>query len=102
MVRLLGIISELFYQKHWWTHYMSLLSSSFYMFTFYLLFYQSRLIPKILSVAGLIAVSMMSIEILSSIFGQSIGMILMLPLGIVQLVLVGWLLIKGINKQNNR
>ena len=43
------IISELLYQKHWWTHYMSLLSSSFYMFTFYLLFYQSRLIPKILS-----------------------------------------------------
>ena len=97
-----GIISELVYQKHWWTHYMSLLSSSFYMFTFYLLFYQSRLIPKILSVAGLIAVSMMSIEILCSIFGQSIGMILMLPLGIVQLALVGWLLIKGINKQNNR
>ena len=90
------IISELLYQKHWWTHYMSLLSSSFYMFTFYLLFYQSRLIPKILSLGGLIAVSMMLIEILSSIFGQSIGMILMLPLGIVQLSLVVWLLIKGI------
>jgi len=97
-----GIISELLYQKHWWTHYMSLLSSSFYMFTFYLLFYQSKLIPKILSVGGLIAVSMMFIEILSSIFGQSIGMILMLPLGIVQLSLVVWLLIKGINQQNNK
>ena len=96
-----GIISELLYQKHWWTHYMSLLSSSFYMFTFYLLFYQSKLIPKILSVGGLIAVSMMFIEILSSIFGQSIGMILMLPLGIVQLSLVVWLLIKGI-KLNNK
>jgi len=96
-----GIISELLYQKHWWTHYMSLLTSSFYMFTFYLLFYQSKLIPRILSVGGLIAVSMMFIEILSSIFGQSIGMILMLPLGIVQLSLVVWLLIKGI-KQNNK
>jgi len=97
-----GIIGEVLYQKHWWTHYMSLLSSSFYMFTFYLLFYQSKLIPKILSLGGLIAVSMMFIEILSSIFGQSIGMILMLPLGIVQLTLVIWLLIKGINQQNNR
>ena len=96
-----GIISELLYQKHWWTHYMSLLTSSFYMFTFYLLFYQSKLIPRILSVGGLIAVSMMFIEILSSIFGQSIGMILMLPLGIVQLSLVVWLLIKGI-KHNNK
>jgi len=63
------IIGELLYQKHWWTHYMSLLSSSFYLFTFYLLFYQSKLIPKILSLFGLIAVSMMFIEILSSIFG---------------------------------
>jgi hypothetical protein len=80
---------------------MSLLSSSFYLFTFYLLFYQSKLIPKILSIGGLIAVSMMFIEILSSIFGQSIGMILMLPLGIAQLSLVVWLLVKGINQQNN-
>ena len=79
---------------------MSLLSSSLYMFTFYLLFYQSKLIPKILSLAGMIAVSLMFIEIISSIFGQSIGMILMLPLGIVQLLLVAWLLIKGINQQN--
>lgn len=92
----IGLISDLLYQRHWWTHYMSLLSSSFYMFTFFLLFYQSNLIPKILSVAGLIAVSMMFIEILSSIFGQSIGMFLMLPLGIIQLLLVVWLLIKGI------
>ena len=92
----ISLISDLLYQRHWWTHYMSLLSSSFYMFTFYLLFYQSKLIPKILSLAGLIAVSMMFIEILSSIFGQSIGMILMLPLGIIQLLLVVWLLIKGI------
>ena len=97
-----GVMSELLYRKHWWTHYMSLLSSSFYMFTFYLLFYQSKLIPKIISVAGLIAVSMMFTEILSSIFGQSIGMFLMLPLGIVQLSLVVWLLIKGINQQNNK
>ena len=96
-----GVISELLYQKHWWTHYMSLLSSTFFMFTFYLLFYQSKLIPKIISLGGLIAVSMMFIEILSSIFGQSIGMILMLPLGIVQLLLVVWLLIKGIKQQNN-
>tara|TARA_R110001632_G_scaffold65_10_gene281 strand:+ start:7097 stop:7759 length:663 start_codon:yes stop_codon:yes gene_type:complete len=96
------IIGELLYKKHWWTHYMSLLSSSLYMFTFYLLFYQSKLIPKILSVVGLIAVSMMFIEIIASIFGQSIGMILMLPLGIVQLSLVIWLLIKGVNQQNNK
>jgi len=95
------VISELLYQKHWWTHYMSLLSSTFYLFTFYLLFYISKLIPKILSVFGLIAVSMMFIEILSSIFGQSMGMILMLPLGIAQISLVVWLLIKGIKQQPN-
>ena len=96
-----GIISELLYQKHWWTHYMSLLSSTFYLFTFYILWYQSTLIPKVLSLFGMIAVLMMFVEILASIFGQSIGMILMLPLGIAQLSLIVWLLIKGIDHQKN-
>jgi hypothetical protein len=97
----MGIIGGLLYQKHWWTHYMSLLSSTFYLFTFYLLWYQSTLIPKVLSLFGMIAVLMMFIEILASILGQSIGMILMLPLGIAQLSLIVWLLIKGINHQKN-
>ena len=44
---------------------------------------------------------MMLIEIIFSIFGQSIGMILMLPLGIAQLSLVTWLLFKGMNQQTN-
>ena len=97
----MGIISGLLYEKHWWTHYMSLLSSTFYLFAFYLLWYQSRLIPKVLSLFGLFAVSMMFVEMLASIYGQSIDMMLMLPLGIAQLSLIIWLLIKGISTQKN-
>jgi hypothetical protein len=97
----MGIISGLLYQKHWWTHYMSLLSSSFYLFTFYLLWYQSKLIPKVLSLFGMFAVLMMFVEILASIYGQSIDMMLMLPLGIAQLSLIVWLLIKGIDQQKS-
>jgi len=90
-------IGQLFYKKHWWTHYMSLLNSGFSLFLLYYLFYRSKAIPGILSASGMIAVLLMLIEIMSSIFGHSINMLLMLPLGIVQISLAIWLFIKGLN-----
>jgi hypothetical protein len=39
----------------------------------------------------------MFVEVLFSIFGQSISMNLMLPMGLVQLALPLWLIVKGFN-----
>jgi len=94
-------IGQLFYKRHWWTHYMSLLNSGFYLFLLYYLFYRSKAIPGILSISGIVAVSLMLIEIMSSIFGHSINMLLMLPLGIVQISLAIWLLTKGLKVSDN-
>lgn len=93
----LQTLGTILYQTRWWTHYMTLLISCLPLFMFYYLFFLSKLIPRFISVWGLIGVIMMLAEVLLSFFDQGIGMILFLPLGLVQIVLVIWLLIKGFN-----
>lgn len=94
---ILNTLGNVFYKKHWWTHYFSLLISCFPVFILYYTLYVSRLIPKIISIVGIIAVILMFIELLFSIFGNSISMNMLLPIGLVQLILPLWLIFKGLN-----
>jgi len=94
---ILNTIGNVFYKKHWWTHYLSLLISSFPVFILYYTFYVSKLIPKVISIVGIMAVILMFIEILFSILGNSISMNMLLPIGLIQLILPLWLIIKGLN-----
>ncbi len=94
---MLNTLGKVFYKKHWWTHYLSLLISCFPLFILYYTLYISKLIPKIISIAGILAVILMFIEILFSILGSSISMNMLLPMGLVQLILPLWLLFKGLN-----
>jgi len=94
---ILNTFGNVFYKKHWWTHYLSLLISCFPVFILYYTLYQSKLIPKIISIVGIIAVILMFVEILFSIFGHSISMNMLLPIGLIQLILPLWLIFKGLN-----
>ena len=94
---ILTTLGNVFYKKHWWTHYMSLLISCFPVFILYYTLYLSKLIPKIISIVGIIAVILMFIEILFSILGNSISMNILLPIGLIQLILPLWLIFKGLN-----
>lgn len=94
---ILNTLGNVFYKKHWWTHYLSLLISCFPVFILYYTLYRSKLIPKIISIVGIIAAILMFVEILSSIFGHSISMNMLLPIGLIQLFLPLWLIIKGLN-----
>ncbi|EAR02999.1 DUF4386 domain-containing protein [Maribacter sp. HTCC2170] len=94
---ILNSLGSVFYKKHWWTHYMSLLISCFPVFILYYIFYLSKLIPKVISIVGIIAVTLMFTEVLFSIFGNSISMNMLLPIGVIQLVLPLWLIFKGLN-----
>ena len=91
----LEILGALIYQKHWWTHYLSLLISCLPVFILYYTMYISRLIPRAISIFGIGAVILMFVEILFSIFGHSISMNMLMPIGLVQLSLPIWLMIKG-------
>jgi len=102
----LNALGNVFYKNHWWTHYFSLLISCFPLFILYYTLHVSKLIPKAISVFGIIAVILMFIEILFSILGNSISMNMLLPIGLIQLILPLWLIFKGLkitgyNKEMN-
>lgn len=92
----LKTLGTLFYKNHWWTHYMSLLVACFPLFMLYFTLYVSKLVPKAFSIFGIIAVILMFIELLFSIFGNSISMNMLLPIGLIELILPIWLIFKGL------
>ncbi len=94
---ILKTIGTIYYGKHWWTHYLTLLISCLPVFVLYYSFYYSRLVPRVISVFGMVAVMLMFIEIMFSLFGTSISMNMLLPMGLIQLVLPIWLFFKGLN-----
>jgi hypothetical protein len=63
---------------------------------FYYLFYQSRLIPRWLSIWGLAGAVLYLATPLLDMFGHGFG-ILMLPLAVAEIVLAVWLIAKGLN-----
>jgi hypothetical protein len=61
---------------------------------FYYLFYRSRLIPRWLSIWGLLGAALYLAAPLFDLFGSSFGA-LMAPLALQELVLAVWLIIRG-------
>ncbi|MFK7908765.1 MAG: DUF4386 domain-containing protein [Chitinophagales bacterium] len=88
-------MGTVFKKNHRWAHYTYLLTSCLPVFVlFYTLFY-SKLIPRAISIFGLFAVVLMSIEVLFSIFGISTHIDLFIPIGLIQIFLPFWLMVKG-------
>ncbi len=82
----------------WWLHFMALLISSIPLATFYYLLFRSKLIPRFISIWGFISAVLLAVAVLLPMFGQRLEMLLMLPLGLNQLFLSIWLIVKGFNK----
>jgi hypothetical protein len=61
---------------------------------FYVLLYQSRLVPRWLSTWGLVGAALYIVAPLGSMFGLSLG-VLMAPLAVQEMVLAVWLIAKG-------
>jgi hypothetical protein len=93
----LEIMGNLLSKKHRWTHYLFLLISCFPVFVLYYGFYISKLVPRVIAIFGIFAVILMFVQVLFSIFAHGISMNLMLPMGIIQLALPLWLIVKGFN-----
>ena len=88
-------LSSVYYNTHRSAHFMYLLTSCFPVFIlFYALFY-GRLVPKAISVFGIIAVILMFVMVLLSIFKIPGWSDLMIPIAIIQLFLPFWLIFKG-------
>ena len=66
---------------------------------FYVLLYQSRLVPRWLSAWGLVGAALYIVPPLGSMFGLSLG-VLMVPLAVQEMVLAVWLIAKGFNRSS--
>lgn len=65
---------------------------------FYYLLFKSKLLPRFISIWGMIGVLLLLIEVMSNIFDRSVGGILiMLPMGLNEIILGVWLIVKGFN-----
>jgi hypothetical protein len=79
-----------------WTHYIGLIVAGSTLFVFYSVLLRFALVPRILAAFGLGAVVLQIIAVAMPLFGQSIVFLMLMPLGISQLVLVLWLIAKGL------
>ena len=61
---------------------------------FYVLLYQSRLVPRWLSAWGLVGAALYIVPPIGNMFGLSLG-VLMAPLAVQEMVMAGWLIAKG-------
>ena len=61
---------------------------------FYVLLYRSRLVPRWLSVWGLVGTALYIVPPIGSMFGLSLG-VLMAPLAVQEMVMAVWLIAKG-------
>ena len=64
---------------------------------FYVLLYQSRLVPRWLSVWGLLGAGLYIVAPIASMFGNSLD-VLMFPLAVQEMVMAVWLIAKGFNR----
>ena len=95
----LGYLESLGYflsEMRGWIHMLDMLLGSLTFSVFYYTLYQSKLIPRVISVLGCIAVMIMFVNVISSLFGSGL-MILYLPVGITQIFMSVWLILKGFN-----
>jgi hypothetical protein len=83
------------YATRLWTHLAIMLVSGLPLSVFYYLFFTSRLIPRFISVWGLIGTVLMFIAVVMMIFDKGSYMALFLPLGLNQMFLAVWLVVRG-------
>jgi Domain of unknown function (DUF4386) len=78
-----------------WTHYISLIVSGATLIAFYLAMFRFRLIPRLLAGFGLVACLAQVYAVSLPLFGQGVDFRLIAPLGICEILLGAWLILKG-------
>lgn len=97
---MLGILGRQILHARTHTQNLNLLAYCFGTIMFFYLLFTSRLVPRFISIWGMIGVLGIFTEIMLSIFGYSSGSlvyILGLPMGLNELFLGIWLIVKGFN-----
>ncbi|MEM9076086.1 MAG: DUF4386 domain-containing protein [Bacteroidota bacterium] len=84
-------------EEYFWSHYLAILLFSTAMVSLYYVFYRTKLIPRFLSIWGMIAISIVFVACQLAIFNIKIDFTFFAQNGVYLLVLIGWLIAKGFN-----
>ena len=90
--RLIGFNHWDFYLQ---AHFFTLILSSAGSFILYYFLFRTKMIPRLLSIWGVIAVSIVFIGTWIQVFGFDVDFVVYLQSGVFILFLISWLLIKG-------
>lgn len=80
-----------------WVHYLARALDGGMIFAFFLALYRFALVPRILAAAGIGAAALMIVIIGRTLFGYEVIFPLLAPVGLVQLALSIWLIVKGLD-----
>ena len=81
-----------------WIHYSNLLIGTATAATIYAALFRFSLVPRALSAFGLLAATLGAIGMIRPMIGYSLILQLLTPLGLAQLALLVWLLVKGFSQ----
>jgi hypothetical protein len=84
-----------------WAHYVARFFDGTALFALYAVMYRFALIPRALAAFGLAAVLLQLTAVAMPLFGHPVVFPMLAPLGVSQLVLALWLIIKGFRSQMN-
>ena len=85
-----------------WAHFVGRLVDGSTIFVLYAVLYRFALVPRALAAFGLAAVMLQLMAVGMPLFGHSVVFPMLAPLGVSQLVLALWLMIKGFRTQASR
>ena len=83
-----------------WAHYLGLIVAGCTLFVLYGALLRFRLVPRILAALGLGAVVLQIIAVSMPLFGHDVVFPMLAPLGLTQLALALWLLVKGLPERD--
>ncbi|MEM9363722.1 MAG: DUF4386 domain-containing protein [Bacteroidota bacterium] len=84
-------------EGYFWYHYFAIMLFSLAMGVLYYIFFKTRLIPRLLSLWGIIAMILVFSACLLTMFNQTVSFAFFGQNGVHLLIMIGWLLLKGFN-----
>lgn len=81
-----------------WAHFLHLLCGGGLLLALYLTLYRFALVPRLLGAVGVIGVLLQMTAVAMPLFGRPVLFALMAPLAIAHLILIVWLLVKGMRE----
>lgn len=82
-------------------HFPTMLLGGFGAFVMYVILFQSRWVPRWLATAGLLATLSQMTGVFTGVLGHDVSLYFLAPLGVVQLLVGLWLLVRGFRESGS-